>query len=251
MGQDLRLVLIHPALIGGKVIDARIRHLALADHIGAEQGNGNAANGRIQRIGEHLQNLHKGVIDIRLIALVNGPQPFLRLQILHSLCFDVLGGGNMLGKELRHRVQALVPPQHHAVLQMPHQGEYPDGKGNQQQHISGKLRVEPGHFHAAADKPVNGCHDGKNHTDHRACFGNIVDHAGDQGRGLAALHFPHRQMENLVPQQFPGPEGDLLNAVLAADIAPHGDSGVEDGQQGIADDDAVVKLAFIDLDHIL
>ena len=87
--------------------------------------------------------------------------------------------------------------------------------------------------------------------DHRAGLGNIVDHAGDQGRGLAALHLPHGQMENLVPQQLPGPEGDLLDAVLAADIAPHGNGGIEDGQQGIADDNAVVKLALIDLDHIL
>ena len=32
--------------------DARIRHLALTDHIGTKQGDGNAADGGVQRIGE-------------------------------------------------------------------------------------------------------------------------------------------------------------------------------------------------------
>ncbi len=116
MSQNLRLVLIHPALIGGKVVDARIRHLALTDHIGTKQGDGNAADGGVQRIGEHLQNLHKGVVDVRPVPLVDGPQALLRFQILHGLGLDMLGSRNMLGKEFRHRVQAFIPPQHHAVL---------------------------------------------------------------------------------------------------------------------------------------
>ena len=86
---------------------------------------------------------------------------------------------------------------------------------------------------------------------HRAGLGDVVYNAGDEGGRLAALHLPHGQMENLVPQQLPGPECDLLDAILAADIAPHGNSGIEDGQQGIADNNAVVKLALIDPDNIL
>ena len=116
MCQHLSLVLVHPTLIGGKVIDAGIRHLALADHVRAEQGDGNAADGGIKRIGEHLQDFHKGIIDVRFVPLINGPQALLCFQFLHSLGLHVLGGRDMLGEELRHGTQALIPPQHHTVL---------------------------------------------------------------------------------------------------------------------------------------
>ena len=54
MGQDLRLVLVHPLLVGGEVVDAGVRHPALADHAGPEQGDGDFSDGGIQSVGKHL-----------------------------------------------------------------------------------------------------------------------------------------------------------------------------------------------------
>ena len=86
---------------------------------------------------------------------------------------------------------------------------------------------------------------------HRAGLCDIVHNAGNEGRGLAALHLPHWQMEYLVPQQHPGPKRDFLDAILPAEVAEHGYYGVQHGQQGVADNYAVVELALVDLDHIL
>ncbi len=54
MGQDLRLVLVHPVLVGAEIVDASVRHPALADHVGPKQGNGDFSDGGVQRIGKHL-----------------------------------------------------------------------------------------------------------------------------------------------------------------------------------------------------
>ena len=136
------------------------------------------------------------------------------------------------------------------VLQLPYQCEHPNGQGNKQQHVGGEDGVEPGHLHAAADEAIDGGHSGEDHVDDAAGLGDVVDHAGDKGRGLAALHLPHGQVEDLVPQQLSGPKRDLLDAVLAAEVAEHGDHSVEYSQQRVADDDVVVKLALVDLDDI-
>ena len=121
VGQHLRRILVHPPFVGGEIVDAGLGHFALADQIRPAQRDDDGADGVVEGVGQRLDRHHEGVVEVGLVPRINGFQSLRHFQVLHRLGLDVFGRRDMLGEKGGHHVQAVVPPEHHLVLQMAHQ----------------------------------------------------------------------------------------------------------------------------------
>ena len=124
VGQHLRRILVHPPFVGGEIVDAGLGHFALPDQIRPAQRDDDGADGVVEGVGQRLDRHHEGVVEVGLVPRINGFQSLRHFQVLHRLGLDVFGRRDMLGEKGGHHVQAVVPPEHHLVLQMAHQREH-------------------------------------------------------------------------------------------------------------------------------